>query len=295
MIRFLLRFVGLLLLALGFIFLVYDGIRSISDGSILLTKDERGLECRPRPQPGGVSDPGRTPRRPRHLAGRHRADPRAARLGGGLHPGRHPDRAGTQEEAADRLRPGLNPGLLKCVAVVLMLGGGAAGQWPSSTRRPRQRPRGCRRRFAHPNLHVDDVGGLRRDGDRLPVAVGVHRQGRGEAVAFRDRRDAAAVDAAADRAGDAVGRSRSIGRKSGRCARRRCWSARTCSCRWRSGSPAQGRCWPGHRCKWRGSAASHGCRWSGRCCRRRSRCRPSPRTDAPWRRCGAGPHRRPAT
>jgi hypothetical protein len=38
MIRFLLRFVGLLLLALGFIFLVYDGIRSISDGSILLTR-----------------------------------------------------------------------------------------------------------------------------------------------------------------------------------------------------------------------------------------------------------------
>ena len=38
MIRFLLRFVGLLLLALGFIFLVYDGIRSISDGSVLLTR-----------------------------------------------------------------------------------------------------------------------------------------------------------------------------------------------------------------------------------------------------------------
>jgi len=38
MIRFSLRFLGLLLLALGFIFLVYDGIRSISDGSILLTK-----------------------------------------------------------------------------------------------------------------------------------------------------------------------------------------------------------------------------------------------------------------
>lgn len=38
MIRFLLRFVGTLLLALGFIFLVYDGIRSISDDSILLTK-----------------------------------------------------------------------------------------------------------------------------------------------------------------------------------------------------------------------------------------------------------------
>jgi hypothetical protein len=38
MIRFLVRFLGLLLLALGFIFLVYDGIRSISDGSILLTK-----------------------------------------------------------------------------------------------------------------------------------------------------------------------------------------------------------------------------------------------------------------
>ena len=38
MIRFLLRFVGLLLLALAFIFLVYDGIRSISAGGILLTK-----------------------------------------------------------------------------------------------------------------------------------------------------------------------------------------------------------------------------------------------------------------
>ena len=38
MIRFLLRFVGLLLLALGFIFLVYDGIRSISDGHVLLTR-----------------------------------------------------------------------------------------------------------------------------------------------------------------------------------------------------------------------------------------------------------------
>lgn len=38
MIRFVLRFVGLLLLALGFIFLVYDGIRTISNGSILITK-----------------------------------------------------------------------------------------------------------------------------------------------------------------------------------------------------------------------------------------------------------------
>ncbi|MEA2982541.1 MAG: hypothetical protein QOF91_1042 [Alphaproteobacteria bacterium] len=38
MIRFFLRFIGLLLLALGFIFLVYDGIRSISDGSVLLTR-----------------------------------------------------------------------------------------------------------------------------------------------------------------------------------------------------------------------------------------------------------------
>ena len=38
MIRFVLRFFGLLLLALGFIFLVYDGIRSISDGGILLTR-----------------------------------------------------------------------------------------------------------------------------------------------------------------------------------------------------------------------------------------------------------------
>jgi hypothetical protein len=37
MIRFLFRFVGLLLLALAFIFVVYDGIRSISDGSFLVT------------------------------------------------------------------------------------------------------------------------------------------------------------------------------------------------------------------------------------------------------------------
>ena len=53
MIRFLFRFVGLLLLALAFIFVVYDGIRSISDGSILLTTmqqiwnitDERSLRA----------------------------------------------------------------------------------------------------------------------------------------------------------------------------------------------------------------------------------------------------------
>ena len=38
MIRFLLRFIGLLLLALAFIFVVYDGIRSISDGGLLFTK-----------------------------------------------------------------------------------------------------------------------------------------------------------------------------------------------------------------------------------------------------------------
>ena len=37
MIRFLLRFIGLSLLALAFIFLIYDGIRSISNGSVLLT------------------------------------------------------------------------------------------------------------------------------------------------------------------------------------------------------------------------------------------------------------------
>jgi len=37
MIRFLLRFIGLLLLALAFIFVVYDGIRSISNGGLLIT------------------------------------------------------------------------------------------------------------------------------------------------------------------------------------------------------------------------------------------------------------------
>jgi hypothetical protein len=38
MIRFVFRFFGLLLLALAFIFVVYDGIRSISDGALLFTK-----------------------------------------------------------------------------------------------------------------------------------------------------------------------------------------------------------------------------------------------------------------
>jgi hypothetical protein len=38
MIRFVFRFFGLLLLALAFIFVVYDGIRSISDGGLLITK-----------------------------------------------------------------------------------------------------------------------------------------------------------------------------------------------------------------------------------------------------------------
>ncbi len=37
MIRFLLRFVGLLLLALAFIFVIYDGMKSIADGSVYLT------------------------------------------------------------------------------------------------------------------------------------------------------------------------------------------------------------------------------------------------------------------
>jgi hypothetical protein len=41
MIRFLFRFVGLLLLALAFIFVVYDGIRSISDGNVLLTTTQQ--------------------------------------------------------------------------------------------------------------------------------------------------------------------------------------------------------------------------------------------------------------
>jgi hypothetical protein len=37
MIRFVLRFVGLLLLALGFIFLVHDGTKSIADQNLYLT------------------------------------------------------------------------------------------------------------------------------------------------------------------------------------------------------------------------------------------------------------------
>jgi hypothetical protein len=38
MIRFLFRFVGLLCLALGFIFLVYDGTKSIADQRLYITK-----------------------------------------------------------------------------------------------------------------------------------------------------------------------------------------------------------------------------------------------------------------
>jgi hypothetical protein len=38
MIRFLFRFIGLLCLALGFIFLVYDGTKSIADQRLYITK-----------------------------------------------------------------------------------------------------------------------------------------------------------------------------------------------------------------------------------------------------------------
>ncbi len=38
MIRFVLRFVGLLLLALAFIFVVYDGMKSIADRDVYLTR-----------------------------------------------------------------------------------------------------------------------------------------------------------------------------------------------------------------------------------------------------------------
>ncbi len=55
MIRFLFRFIGLLLLALAFIFVIYDGIQSISDGGLLFTKVEPGLDRHPRPQPASRS------------------------------------------------------------------------------------------------------------------------------------------------------------------------------------------------------------------------------------------------
>ena len=38
MIRFLLRFIGLLLLALAFIFVIYDGMKSIADATFYATK-----------------------------------------------------------------------------------------------------------------------------------------------------------------------------------------------------------------------------------------------------------------
>ena len=40
MIRFVFRFVGMLLLALAFIFVVYDGIRWISDGMLQITRTD---------------------------------------------------------------------------------------------------------------------------------------------------------------------------------------------------------------------------------------------------------------
>ena len=38
MIRFMLRFIGLLLLALAFIFVIYDGMKSIADKGLVFTK-----------------------------------------------------------------------------------------------------------------------------------------------------------------------------------------------------------------------------------------------------------------
>ena len=38
MIRFVLRFIGLLLLALAFIFVIYDGMKSIADATVYMTK-----------------------------------------------------------------------------------------------------------------------------------------------------------------------------------------------------------------------------------------------------------------
>jgi hypothetical protein len=38
MMRFLVRFFGLMLLALAFIFVIYDGMKSIADGGLFLTK-----------------------------------------------------------------------------------------------------------------------------------------------------------------------------------------------------------------------------------------------------------------
>ena len=44
MIRFLLRFIGLLLLALAFIFVVYDGIQSIADSTFYVSKVSKIIE-----------------------------------------------------------------------------------------------------------------------------------------------------------------------------------------------------------------------------------------------------------
>src|ERR1700745_2709521 len=100
MIRFVLRFLGLLALALGFIFLVYDGTKSIADQTVYISSVEstwwnihqRSLTAR---VGVGLGRFGQALfRRPAGFARarRHR---------------RHPDPAGTKEKAADRIRAGL--------------------------------------------------------------------------------------------------------------------------------------------------------------------------------------------
>ena len=52
MIRFVFRFVGLWILAAGFVALVRDGTKSIAGNAVFITPAARGLEQHPRHQPG---------------------------------------------------------------------------------------------------------------------------------------------------------------------------------------------------------------------------------------------------
>ena len=61
MIRFLLRFLGLLLLALAFIFVIYDGMKSIADRNFYATALEPVLDRDPRRQPASGAGVGRAP------------------------------------------------------------------------------------------------------------------------------------------------------------------------------------------------------------------------------------------
>ena len=107
MIRFLFRFIGIVLLALAFIFVVYDGMKSIASHMFYATRIEqfwteihsRSLQM--------LRESIEALHRRGNLALGGRADPRSADRARVRALERFADPAGPQEEAADRLRAGV--------------------------------------------------------------------------------------------------------------------------------------------------------------------------------------------